>query len=179
MIGASAAPSGTFSPHGDDASNTKKSAPVSRTVRSTSESTSWPDAGANAVDAGAVRPRGADVRTSASDAARWRRFTARSYTAAMSDTARGQVIASAAEVYEDLYVPALFQEWAPRMVDAARVVAGQRVVDVACGTGVLARALAERVGANGHVAGLDINDGMLAVARRRAPAIAWHRGATE
>ena len=97
----------------------------------------------------------------------------------MSDTARGQVIASAAEVYEDVYVPALFQAWAPRMVDAARVAAGQRVVDVSCGTGVLARALAERVGANGHVAGLDVNDGMLAVARRRAPAIAWHRGAAE
>jgi ubiquinone/menaquinone biosynthesis C-methylase UbiE len=97
----------------------------------------------------------------------------------MSDTARGQVIASAAEVYEELYVPALFQEWAPRMVDAARVAPGQRVLDVACGTGVLTRALGERVGASGHVAGLDVNDGMLAVARRRGPAVAWHRAAAE
>jgi SAM-dependent methyltransferase len=97
----------------------------------------------------------------------------------MNHIARGQVIASAAEVYEELYVPALFQEWAPRMADAARVAAGQRVLDVACGTGVLARALAERAGASGHVAGLDLNDGMLAVARRRAPKVAWHHGAAE
>jgi len=97
----------------------------------------------------------------------------------MSDTARGQVIASAAEVYEELYVPALFQEWAPRMVDAARAAPGERALDVACGTGVLARALAARTGATGHVAGLDVNDGMLAVARRRAPAIAWHHAPAE
>jgi SAM-dependent methyltransferase len=53
-----------------------------------------------------------------------------------------------------------------------------RVLDVACGTGVLARSLAERLGA-GSVVGLDINPGMLAVAKRTAPQIEWREGAAE
>jgi SAM-dependent methyltransferase len=97
----------------------------------------------------------------------------------MSKIESGQVSASAAEIYEEFYLPALFLEWTPRMADAARVAAGQRVLDVACGTGVLARALVERVGPGGSVVGLDINEGMLAVARRKAPAIEWRQGAAE
>ena len=57
----------------------------------------------------------------------------------MSKIASGQVSAGAAEIYEEFYLPALFLEWAPRMAEAARVGPGQRVLDVACGTGVLAR----------------------------------------
>lgn len=53
---------------------------------------------------------------------------------------------------------------------------GDRVLDVACGTGVLARAAAEITGPPGSVAGLDIDPGMLAVAKRVAPGIAWHQG---
>ena len=53
------------------------------------------------------------------------------------------------------------------------------MLDVACGTGVLARAVADRVGPRGAVVGLDINEGMLAVARRKAPAIEWRQGAAE
>ena len=97
----------------------------------------------------------------------------------MSKIASGQVSASAAEIYEEFYLPALFLEWAPRMAEAARVGAGQRVLDVACGTGVLARALPARVGPRGAVTGLDINEGMLAVARRQAPGIEWRQGAAE
>jgi len=97
----------------------------------------------------------------------------------MDKVASGQVTASAAEVYEELYLPAMFQEWAPRLADAARVRSGQRVLDVACGTGVLARALAERVGHGGAVVGLDINEGMLAVARRKGPRVEWREGAAE
>jgi len=51
------------------------------------------------------------------------------------------------------------------LVDAARLAAGERVLDVACGSGVVTRAAAERVGASGHVVGLDLNSGMIAVAR--------------
>jgi SAM-dependent methyltransferase len=69
-------------------------------------------------------------------------------------------------VYESLFVPAEFQEWAPRMVAAARIAPGQRVIDVACGTGVLAREVARRVGASGFVVGVDANAGMIAVAAR-------------
>ena len=97
----------------------------------------------------------------------------------MSETSRGQVTASAAEVYEEFYIPALFGEWAPWVTDAAQVRSGQRVLDIACGTGVIARYVAGRVGSDGSVVGVDINEGMLAVARQRAPHIEWRQGAAE
>ncbi len=97
----------------------------------------------------------------------------------METVTRGLVSANAAEVYEELYLPAIFQEWTPRMAEAARVAPGDRVLDVACGTGVLARALVARVGPAGAVVGLDINDGMLAVARRKAPEVEWRQGPAE
>ena len=53
------------------------------------------------------------------------------------------------------------------------------MLDVACGTGVLARAVADRVGAKGSVVGLDVNPGMLAVAERLAPSITWRQGRAE
>ncbi len=85
----------------------------------------------------------------------------------------------AADAYEGLFVPALFQAWAPRVVAAAGIQPRQRVLDVACGTGVLARAALAAVGSGGSVAGLDPNPGMLAVAARLAPEIEWRRGAAE
>jgi ubiquinone/menaquinone biosynthesis C-methylase UbiE len=94
-------------------------------------------------------------------------------TATRSSNTRGQVSSNAAEVYESFFVRCLFQQWTDRMCDAAHVSDGQRVLDVACGTGVLARTAAARVGPRGHVVGADINEGMLAVARRTSPAIEW------
>jgi len=90
-----------------------------------------------------------------------------------------QAQADAAAVYEEFFVPALFQEWAYRVADAVPLRPGDRVLDVACGTGVLARAVAARVSPGGSVAGLDMNPGMLTVAGRVAPAIAWRQGAAE
>lgn len=75
-----------------------------------------------------------------------------------------QVTGSAAEVYQRELVPAIFGPWAPRVVALAAPAAGERALDVACGTGVVARLVAERVGPEGQVAGLDLNPGMLAVA---------------
>jgi SAM-dependent methyltransferase len=97
----------------------------------------------------------------------------------MSGVDTGQVSASAAEVYEEFFLPALFQEWPPRIVDAARIATGQKVLDVACGTGVLARAAAGRVGPAGKVVGLDLNEGMLAVAKAKAPQVEWRQGRAE
>jgi len=97
----------------------------------------------------------------------------------MNESERGQVTRSAAEVYDEFFVPALFEQWAARMVDAAGLRAGERVLDVACGTGALARAVAARVGAGGTAIGLDVNDGMLAVARRKAPQLEWRPGRAE
>jgi SAM-dependent methyltransferase len=97
----------------------------------------------------------------------------------VSDTDRGQLSAAAAEVYDAFFVPALFEQWAQVVLDVANVGSGHRVLDVGCGTGVLARAAHARVGPHGHVAGLDPNDGMLAVARRRGPDIEWQTGTAE
>ncbi|MCA9669328.1 MAG: methyltransferase domain-containing protein, partial [Myxococcales bacterium] len=94
----------------------------------------------------------------------------------------GQISSSAAEIYEDFFVPALFGQWPERLLEAAGVAAGQRVLDVGCGTGVLARAASRRVGARGEVVGLDPNEGMLAVARRvgaQTQAVRWQRGVVE
>ena len=97
----------------------------------------------------------------------------------MDDTLEGQVTHSAAEVYEAFFVPALFRQWAPKMAQAAGLAAGQRVLDVACGTGVLAREAVKHVGPSGAVTGLDRNEGMLAVARREAPDVEWQLGRAE
>lgn len=86
---------------------------------------------------------------------------------------------AAAAAYEALHVPALFQQWTEHMLDAAGVRSGDRVLDVACGTGVLVRAAAERIGAEGVAAGLDSNPGMLAVAGRLAPAVDLRQGTAE
>jgi SAM-dependent methyltransferase len=91
----------------------------------------------------------------------------------MNDALTGQVGRSAADVYEEFFVPALFQQWAGRMAEAARLAPGQTVLDVACGTGVLAREAAARVAPGGAVTGLDRNEAMLTVAHRRAPALEW------
>lgn len=97
----------------------------------------------------------------------------------MSESKKGQVIRSAAEVYEEFFVPALFQEWASRVADAAHISPGQCVLDVACGTGVVTREASHRVGTSGSVVGLDLNEGMLAVAKRKASEIEWQQGHAE
>jgi len=84
-----------------------------------------------------------------------------------------------ARAYEGLHVPALFKQWCPRVLDAAGVGPGHRVLDVACGTGVLAREAAVRVGPAGFVAGVDPGRGMLAVAKELAPHIEWKEGTAE
>jgi SAM-dependent methyltransferase len=85
----------------------------------------------------------------------------------------------AATAYERLFVPAEFQEWAPRVAEAARVAPGQRVLDVACGTGVLSREVAARVGPSGFVAGFDLDPGMLSIAARVSSGVRWCRGNAE
>ena len=67
---------------------------------------------------------------------------------------------AAAMAYEDLFVKGLFKEWTIRVMDAAQIGSGHRVLDVGCGTGVLARDTAMRVGPTGFVAGLDPSPGI-------------------
>lgn len=87
-----------------------------------------------------------------------------------------QVIRSPAEVFDEFFVPALFQHWGNIVADAAGIGPGQRVLDVACGTGVLACAAAERVGSAGTVVGLDPNEDMLTVAGRKTSSVEWRIG---
>jgi ubiquinone/menaquinone biosynthesis C-methylase UbiE len=88
--------------------------------------------------------------------------------------------ASSAENYERHFVPAIGEPVARRLVGAARPGPGERVLDVACGTGIAARLAAEAVGPEGTVAGLDANPGMLEVARTVSPdSIEWHAAPAE
>ncbi len=78
--------------------------------------------------------------------------------------------------YEDLHVNALFRQWAGPVLDAAGVTTGDAVLDVACGTGVVAREALGRVGSTGSVTGLDIGPGMIAVAQSIEPGVRWLQG---
>lgn len=90
-----------------------------------------------------------------------------------------QTTRSPAEVYDEHFVPAFFQQWAPVVARAAGVTSGERVLDVACGTGVLACAAAGVVGPSGEVVGLDVGEDMLAVARRKPASVRWVAGRAE
>ena len=87
-----------------------------------------------------------------------------------------QVPLEVAEAYEAAFVPAFFAQWAPLLCDAAGVATGQRVLDVACGTGIVARTAADRVAPDGTVVGVDLNEAMLTVARRVRPGIDFRQG---
>jgi ubiquinone/menaquinone biosynthesis C-methylase UbiE len=71
---------------------------------------------------------------------------------------------AAAEYFETHFVPAIFSAWAPILLDAGGVSHGQRVLDVACGTGIVARVAADRLAGAGEVTGLDLNSSMIKVA---------------
>jgi ubiquinone/menaquinone biosynthesis C-methylase UbiE len=90
-----------------------------------------------------------------------------------------EAVRSPADVYDEQFVPALFSQWGPVLCDAANIAPGQRVLDVACGTGALTVAVAGLVSPGGAVVGLDANPEMLAVARRKHAGIEWHEGPAE
>jgi SAM-dependent methyltransferase len=84
-----------------------------------------------------------------------------------------------AEIYDAYFVPALFAQWGPIVAAEAGVRKGDRVLDVACGTGALTLAAAETTGPSGSVVGLDVNPEMLAVARGKSTSIEWLEGTAE
>lgn len=89
-----------------------------------------------------------------------------------------------AEVYHCCFVPAMIAPWAGRTLALAAPRPGERVLDVACGSGVVTRCAAQAVGPKGRVVGLDISAEMLAVARSASgedglAAIEWHEGAAD
>jgi SAM-dependent methyltransferase len=93
-----------------------------------------------------------------------------------------QVPGSGPEIYETVFVPAMMGEWAPRVMAFTNPQPGERVLDVACGTGALTRVVAQSIGPNGRVVGLDLSPDMLAEARKTtldpssAAPIEWREG---
>ncbi len=90
--------------------------------------------------------------------------------------------ANPAENYQQFFVPAIGAPAANDLMAAAMIQQGERVLDIACGTGVVTRLAAGRVGARGSVAGLDVSPAMLAVARAHTPpdvSIDWHQASAE
>lgn len=82
----------------------------------------------------------------------------------MTSTEHWQLDGSAPELYQRYLVPAITSIWAADLVERAQLQPSETILDLACGTGVVARLAANRI-AGGRVVGLDLNDGMLAVAR--------------
>ena len=94
----------------------------------------------------------------------------------MTDRATGQLNTSAADYYEEYFVPSLFKERTEPLLDLAGISAGDSILDVGCGTGILARDAWQRLDGSGSVIGIDRNDGMIATAQRVAPEIEWRIG---
>ena len=97
----------------------------------------------------------------------------------MSGESGYQVSDNAAVLYERYAVPYVLGPWSLQLIDLAALRPGERVLDLACGTGLIARLAAPRVGSTGKVTGIDFNAGMLAVARAlppvSGPTIAWNQ----
>jgi SAM-dependent methyltransferase len=91
-----------------------------------------------------------------------------------------EAIPTPAEMYEQFYGPAIFEPCTHVLVAHAAPRPGEAVLDIACGTGQVARRVAPLVGEQGRVTALDVNPGMLAVARTLPPptgaVIDWREG---
>lgn len=87
---------------------------------------------------------------------------------------------SPAEVYEDFLVPGIHARWTPLFLDYAAPVPGIRVLDLACGTGIVSRSLAPSLLPGGNVMAVDVSEDMLSVARTccDAPNVEWQQGDT-
>ena len=98
----------------------------------------------------------------------------------MSKQEQWQLTAQAAQLYERYTARYILGPWVPLLADAAGLAEGERVLDVACGTGIVTRYAAQRIGHTGRVVGIDLNANMIAVARSLpAPTgakVAWLEG---
>ncbi len=76
-----------------------------------------------------------------------------------------QLSGNAAGIYQEQKVPAIFRPLALASLDVLSIRDDDKVLDVACGTGVVGREVMKRLGSDGSVSGIDLNDGMIDVAR--------------
>ena len=90
---------------------------------------------------------------------------------------------SPAETYEAFMVPFRFQPWANELLDRVALTFGVRMLDLACGTGIVARVASARLRGNGTIVGVDMNPAMIEVAARVAAdegfSIEWQVGKAE
>ena len=91
-----------------------------------------------------------------------------------------QLQGSAAQSYEEQQVPSLLRPLAELTLRHVVVNEGDQVIDVACGTGIMGRLVAEKLGNAGSVVGVDLNPGMIEVAREHSPetsvSVEWLQG---
>jgi len=80
------------------------------------------------------------------------------------------------EIYEQALVGPLFEPWVEPLLEDVALAPGDRVLDVACGTGIVARVARKRLGSTEMIVGVDVSPPMLAVAARIAPTIDWRKG---
>jgi ubiquinone/menaquinone biosynthesis C-methylase UbiE len=94
-----------------------------------------------------------------------------------------QPAGSVAQTYEDFYVAGVFRPWSGELIDRAQPRAGERILDLACGTGIISRLVAQRLPGHGPLSGLDRNPAMLEVARavaaREGATIDWRLGSAD
>jgi ubiquinone/menaquinone biosynthesis C-methylase UbiE len=79
-----------------------------------------------------------------------------------------QLSGNAPEIYEKVMVPLWFGRWADALIDVLALRPGEKVLDVACGTGVTTRIARDKVAPGGSVTGLDVNTSMIAKAKELA-----------
>jgi ubiquinone/menaquinone biosynthesis C-methylase UbiE len=95
-------------------------------------------------------------------------------------TDRWQLTGSGPESYERYQVPSVFEPLARKFLDRVQLRSGERVLDVACGTGIVARLAASTLGAYGVIIGIDLNEKMLELARVNGPRggahVEWKQG---
>lgn len=98
----------------------------------------------------------------------------------MSQQERWQLSGSGAASYERFQVPSVFEPLARIFLDRVPIEPGSRVLDVACGTGIVARLAAPKIGEQGRIVGIDLNADMIAIAEQQTPpdaaAIEWQQG---
>jgi ubiquinone/menaquinone biosynthesis C-methylase UbiE len=83
---------------------------------------------------------------------------------------------SPASIYERYLVSAIFEPLARIIIEHALPAPGEHVLDAACGTGIVARLIAPKVGSSGKIVGLDYDPMMIEMARSLAPEIEWRQG---
>jgi len=87
----------------------------------------------------------------------------------MSEKNTFDLSADAAEAYQRQKVPALFAPMAEATINAVSIPKQAEVLDIACGTGAIARAVAARLTEPSRIVGTDLNSAMIDVARSNSP----------